>query len=201
MASGISCYFRTIGLQIVAIGLSISLMSCADGFTWQPDIVEFVIKKGNHSSRSKAQTLMTNRLRFEALFDESAIYTSIDPIQQHSKNKLMGFSDCNSVHQQNSARFGWHWIDEGLHVTAYVYANGQRLEEYIGEVQLNQFHRYEVGFEDDYYFFRLDDLPEVRVERKASCRMGLFYVLWPYFGGQETAPHDIRILIRMLYHG
>lgn len=198
MASGLPRYGRKVGLSFV-VAILVAVVACSDFEAWQPDTIVFVIKQGKHTSNHKMQTLMTNRIAFDALFDESAIYTSIDPIQQHSKNKLMGFADCNSSHQDNSARFGWHWIDSGLHVTAYVYQEGERVEDYIGEVNLNQFHSYEISFDDSSYYFKLDDLDAVIIPRKKSCNVGIYYVLWPYFGGQETAPHDIKILIKLRY--
>lgn len=174
-------------------------IACETMDQWSPDMIVFTIREGSHTSNHKAQTLMTNRIVFEAMFDESAIYTSIDPIQQHSKNKLIGFADCNSTHQVNSARFGWHWIDDGLHVTAYTYVNGERIEDYIGEVQLNRFHRYELSFDSNNYYFYLDEREAVVTPRNAACKIGVYYILWPYFGGQETAPHDVTIFIKMLY--
>ncbi|MEO1255669.1 MAG: hypothetical protein AAFY41_12430, partial [Bacteroidota bacterium] len=63
----------------------------------------FVIPKGKHSNGWKAQSLQSRTLSFSAIFDQTAIYKTATTENQHDINKLMGFSDCNSFHHENSA--------------------------------------------------------------------------------------------------
>src|SRR5690554_6022647 len=99
-------------LNIVVVFTAIILIACepeADMFR------TFVMKKGEHYSTPRlVQSLQSNTLLFEARFNESAIYKFSEEGFQDSKNKLLGFADCNSQHHDNSARFGWQWFNEQL---------------------------------------------------------------------------------------
>lgn len=35
-----------------------------------------------------------------------------------------------------------------------------------------------------------------RIKRGTDCEKGLYYLLYPYFGGNEPAPHQVRIYIK-----
>lgn len=172
----------------------ISCSSCVS--EWVDPVETFTIRAGEHRSVNRVETLKNDVLDFDALFDESAVYKNQDPIQQYSKNKLMGFADRNSLHHENSARFGWNWIEGQLHVTAYCYVKGERKEEEIGVISLNEYHHFQIRLTNDAYVFTVDDYPAVHIKREVESGMGLYYMLWPYFGGEEVAPHDIHIKVR-----
>ncbi|MEM9895362.1 MAG: hypothetical protein AAF789_03255 [Bacteroidota bacterium] len=159
----------------------------------------YLIPQGKQSSTSNLQTLQSNTLRFEAMFDYTAIYQTKDEINQHDINKLYGFSDCNSSHHENSARFGWRWLEGRLEIFAYTYVNGDRISEYICSVPLGQIVQYEISFNEHFYFFQVEGYETIKIERGDSCTRGLYYRLFPYFGGDEVAPHDIAIRIRNIY--
>lgn len=156
----------------------------------------YTIKKGRHASSGKVELLQSKTMQFTAVFDETAIYISGTAENQHDTNKLLGFSDCNDHHHRNSARFGWRWLDEQLEILAYVYADGERIIEPIGTVALNEPIDYQLTMSDNFYHFYLEGFQPVSIERKNKCNMGVYYLLAPYFGGDETAPHDITIKIR-----
>jgi hypothetical protein len=147
----------------------------------------------------KVQSLITDEVNFVAIFDESAIYTSVIDENQYDVNKLLGFSDCSSQHHEHSARFGWRWLDDDLEILAYCYVSGERIVEYVGSVELNQESTYQIRLENDSYVFQLDHYPEVVIQRDKPCDKGFYYMLWPYFGGDETAPHNIEIQISLRY--
>ena len=115
-----------------------------------------VIPQGAHSSSPKVQLLQSNTFKFRAIFDETAIYTSSSEENQHDANKLLGFSDCNSHHHQNSARFGWRWLDGKLEVLAYTYADGERSVEYLTDININESHDYQIKLKEDAYVFSVD---------------------------------------------
>ena len=163
-----------------------------------PDTVfvqQFVIPEGGHySSRSSFEKLEADEIHFTALFDSTAVYQTSDPDNQGDINKLYGLSDCNGFHQKNSARFGWRWFNQRLEIFAYTYLNGVRNFKYIAPATLNTYHDYRITFEDERYVFSLDN---ITVELPRSCaKEASGYLLFPYFGGDESAPHDIRIEIR-----
>ncbi len=156
----------------------------------------FRISKGDHYSTRKVMALQTNGMSFNAKFDESAIYTTLTEENQYDINKLMGFSDCNSMHHDNSARFGWRWADDQLEIFAYVYQNGQRITESLGTTEIGETRHYQLLIQDDHYVFSFGETTK-KIKRGRTCNTGIYYMLFPYFGGDEPAPHDINIMIKM----
>jgi hypothetical protein len=183
---------------IVAVVVSSTLFACEpvseDLFTRH-----FVVKKGQHYSTPRlAEMLQSNRLRFSARFNETAIYDFGDQALQTNKNKLLGFSDCNSMHHENSARFGWQWFNNRLEIYAYCYVGGQRTEEFVGVVGLNEDNTYEIELTEDAYIFYLNNERITSIGRTTDCNSGAYYLLYPYFGGSEPAPQDVRIDISII---
>lgn len=158
---------------------------------------KFKIAKGEHYSTPKLmETLQSSTLEFNATFDHSAVYNLGTTALQDSKNKLMGFADCNSYHHDNSARFAWQWFNDRLEIYAYCYVNGERREAFIGTISLHTPHHFRLELTDHEYRFFLNHSEPVVVERGSNCDKGLYYLLWPYFGGSTPAPHDVTILIQ-----
>ncbi|MCH2218703.1 MAG: hypothetical protein MK076_11665 [Flavobacteriales bacterium] len=172
-------------------------------FTCEPEYHEpyetYTISKGSHGLSLKGQSLQTNQLTFKAIFDESAIYQSTTEENQHDTNKLLGFADCNSHHHQNSARFGWRWLNDQLEIMAYCYVDGERHIESVGYVDFDEPSNYSLSLKEDHYLFQLEGFPSVEIPREPPCERGLYYMLFPYFGGNDVAPHDISIKIQMNY--
>ncbi|WP_051360011.1 hypothetical protein [Adhaeribacter aquaticus] len=153
----------------------------------------YLIPKNEHSSNNTIQLLGNNRIKFKTKFDNSAIYLSKDPVNQYDINKLYGFSDCRTAHHTNSARFGWRWLNKRLEVLAYTYKDGVRYEQFISAVDLNTEYVYELECLENKYIFRLNG---ETVEMERGCNDNpQKYKLFPYFGGDEVAPHDITITI------
>src|SRR5690349_2885552 len=126
----------------------------------------FIIRKGEHFSSTRvSESLQSSLLEFDAMFDNTAIYNLGDPALQSNKNKLLGFSDCNSLHHDNSARFAWQWYNNSLEIYAYTYVNGSREEAFIGVVEINRFNRYRLSIHDEYYLFQLNDERPVKMTR------------------------------------
>jgi hypothetical protein len=156
----------------------------------------FLISKGNHYAEGRhLESLQTDRLLFEAKFDESAIYTFDEAGFQDSKNKLLGFAECNTQHHENSARFAWQWYHGQIEIYAYCYRDGARVEQYLGTTYPGEINQYEIVLTPNTYNFRLKNV-NVTIERGSVCNFGAYQMLWPYFGGQLPAPHDVRIDIR-----
>jgi hypothetical protein len=86
-------------------------------------------------------------------------------------------------------------LDEKLEILAYCYVSGERIVELVGDIDLNTESDYSIRLENDSYIFRLNDYPEVVIPRQKPCDQGYYYMLWPYFGGDEVAPHTITIKI------
>jgi hypothetical protein len=159
--------------------------------------VHYFIKKGSHDS-NQPLSLKENIsiLKFQAKFDSSAIYTSLTTNNQADINKLYGLSDCNSLHQVNSARFGWRWYNSRLEILAYTYTNKVRDFKLLGVASVNAYHDYKIEFTSTSYVFSFNG-KTVTLPRNCSGNVN-GYKLYPYFGGDEVAPHDASIWIKDL---
>lgn len=142
-------------------------------------------------------TTSTDRLHFRVRFDASAQYATSDPGNQADINKLRGFSDCSSHHQTDSARFGWRWATDRVEILAYTYVGGARQSALLGSVQPGEWHEYELLATASGYVFRLDGV-DTAMPRGCSAEGLLKYQLWPYFGGDEVAPHTITLQMEEL---
>lgn len=156
-----------------------------------------IIKGQNYCDGNKYVTTSYSELNFITKFDSSAIYSTINPDNQLDINKLYGFSDNSSTHQQFSARFGWCWSDNALRLFGYVYNNGIRDSKELGIVSIGGENKCSIKINPGSYIFslngKIDSLPRTSVGVKA-----IGYKLYPYFGGDETAPHDVNIWIKEL---
>ena len=155
----------------------------------------YLIKQGNHFCELNTAELMIDPvIRATVTFDSSVVYTSQDAANQGDVNKLIGFSDCNANHQENSARLGWSWTGKKIALYAYAYSNKVRIIKTLGTVDVNQSFPCSVKAGAGYYYFTVNNHTD-SVARSCSGYAGYRYKLFPYFGGDEAAPHDVRIVI------
>ena len=162
------------------------------------DYVQYVIHKGNqYCDKSIYKHVEYAELKFKVKFDSSAIYTTEDSINQYDINKLYGFSDNNAAHQQFSARFGWRWSNGALRLFGYVYNDGIRRFKELGMVKIGVENTCSIKVENGVYRFGLNDKTDT-LFRKSPTARAIGYRLYPYFGGDEPAPHDINIWIKEL---
>ena len=155
----------------------------------------YTIKKGNHSSSGIHSGLfISGELSIKVKFNKSAIYTSKLPANQWAVNKLFGFSDCFNHHHTNSARFGWRYLNSKLELMAYNYVKKQRWEEKIGDLKMDEWQAMKIKMDGSNYLFTFGG-KTLKMPRGCSSKRANGYKLYPYFGGQETAPHDITIQI------
>ena len=156
---------------------------------------EYLIKQGNHFCEQNGPELMIAPvIHATVTFDSSVIYTSQDAVNQGDVNKLIGFSDCSTHHQENSARLGWSWNGTKIVLYAYAYSNKVRIIKTLGTVDVNQSFPCSVTAGDGYYYFKVNNRID-SVTRFCAGLTGYRYKLFPYFGGDEVAPHDVRIVI------
>lgn len=156
--------------------------------------VNYTIPEGGHSSVSGISITDKTEFEFTAIFDQTCQYSTGLPENQADINKLYGISDCGSNHHENSARFGWRWYDEQLQIFAYCYRNGQREEQFITAVEPDKEYSYNLKVEPENYIFTLNG---ISVSMIRGCNLeSSRYRLYPYFGGDEVAPHPIHIKIK-----
>jgi hypothetical protein len=204
---------RTTNLLLTAI-LLISIGSCKKESTppTQPppiidtsgvkadpykDYATYTIQKGKNYCDSNTFEIIDGAelLDFLVVFDSSCIYTNVDPNNQLDINKLMGFSDCNTHHQANSARFGWNWMEGKLHLYAYCYNNSVRDFKMLATVPLGTAQHLKMYVADNNYIFQVNGKNDT-MPRFCATNTITGYRLLPYFGGDEPAPHTVKIRIK-----
>lgn len=186
----------------MAVATSITILSCSkvdlNGFKQEPtqDGISYTIKKGNHySDHNPYEATGLISLSLLVKFDSSAIYQTNQLENQLDVNKLYGFSDNGAQHHMYSARFGWRWSENSLRLFAYVYNEGQMSYEEITTINIGQTYKCSITVSGNRYIFNVDgyvlEMPRASITSGAEG-----YKLYPYFGGNEPAPHDIRIWIK-----
>ena len=157
---------------------------------------DFVIYQGNHyCEENNYRKVETDEFKFTVKFDSSAIYQTALPENQEDINKLYGFSDNEADHHIFSARFGWRWSNQALRLFTYVYNNSELTYQEIGTIEIGTEYTCSIKVTTTSYIFAVND-KSLETPRASTTVMGKGYKLYPYFGGNETAPHDIRIRIQ-----
>jgi hypothetical protein len=160
----------------------------------------FKIPKGNHYS----QPLVTNiflgsKMEMVVTFDESAIYSlgTYHP-DQGDVNKIYGFSDCKSNHSRNSARLGWRWYRDQLEIFAFTHRDGSLYPEFMTTAEINRPYKASIKISPDKtkYIYNFNGVI-LQAERGCLHAKAQGYHLRPYFGGQQTAPHDISLSVKL----
>lgn len=161
--------------------------------------VEYNILKGQqYCDKSSLTKVEYDELKFVVKFDSSAVYKTLDPLNQADINKLFGFSDNNAQHHEFSARFGWCWNEKnGLCLFGYTYNNSVRSSKLLGSISIGEEHNCSIKVTPDSYIFTIDGITETMPRTSATTKAS-GYKLYPYFGGDEFAPHNIKILIKEL---
>ena len=194
-------YFRTILTTIVAlvfiacqkeIDYNEPVIPSAPQIQW----VEHIIAKGEHNSdKNVFKQVNKVEMKFMVKFNNSAIYQTVDPNNQPDINKLYGFSDNNQEHHTNSARIGWRWHNNQLELLAYIYNNTVQTDKFITAVPLNQEINCSIKAEGNLYTFKVNNTT-VTMPRVSTTAGAVGYQLYPYFGGDEPSPQEIKILIK-----
>ena len=161
--------------------------------------LEYMIEAGEHYTDGNAYKTISNKkeLHFSAWFDSSCIYTSANPTNQGDINKLYGFGDCGADHQVSSARFGWNWNGSAIDIYAYCYSDSVRQSKLMGSLRPKEKADMSIVASTKKYIFRFKDKFET-MERTCSAEQIEGYQLYPYFGGDEPAPHKMKIYIKEL---
>ena len=177
-------------VSLLALVVVVKLPSCRKITN---DWKTFTIKKGKHRSTSALNYSKDTVFGWDIEFDSSAIYHTVDSLNQLDVNKLIGWSDCGDGHMENSIRFGWRWNDS-LEIHWFKHENGQFSFDKIKTVSMCKSHKYNLKIHKWDYEMEVDDVT-VFVPRNCVYNKRR-YQLYPYFGGDETAPHDITIKIK-----
>ena len=161
----------------------------------------YTINEGNHSANGFNFGIHSNgkTVAKTVIFRPDCQY-DLGNNNQADINKLYGFSvGLFQSNQYNSARFGWRWSipKQKIELLAYVYVNGVRINEwdqniFITDVDLGMENRTSIEITPSSYLFKINDNSKVMLPRAGS---GAGYNQYPYFGGDEVAPHTMNIVL------
>ena len=164
-----------------------------DGFT------KYAISKVQHyANNNSAVAISVSEWRFQVYFDSSAIYT-VPGADQFDINKLSGFADNKSLHTQYSARFGWRWSEGRLRLFGFVHNAGVIKGKEISSIDIGKIYTCSIKVVEGQYVFTIEDFKNsVVLPRAAATPAAEGYRLYPYFGGNQVAPHEIHIWLKYL---
>ena len=155
----------------------------------------YIIRKGQHySDKRPLKSVSTAEMKFYAKFDQSAVYTTVNPDNQYDINKLWGFSEGFS-NQYNSARIGWGYNNGAIRLYGYVYAKGVRYYKEITTVVPGGDVYCSIKVSGSSYIITAAGV-SITLPRGTTSGKANGYQQYPYFGGDEVAPHDIYIYIK-----
>ena len=163
--------------------------------------MKITIKKGSHYTYSVNRFLnfftRKKSLEYSVVFDASCRYATKHSSNQWDINKLFGFTDgLRTVHEE-SARFGWRYVP-GLNLIelySYCYINGMVYKELLVYAGIHQEVVLRVDKEEYDYVFYVGGKRKGVWPRANPANHDISFMCWPYFGGDETAPHDITITL------
>ena len=157
----------------------------------------YIIPEGKHRSGSFFNHPDNSRIKFHFILDESAEYTTEIPENQYDVNKIYGFSDFGKTHRKYSIRLGWRYIEGNIELCWLKRENNSMSSGFIRNIDINTSYEAMIDIETFYYTITIDG-DTTMVRRRPDGFWGTIrrYYLYPYFGGNEFAPHDITIKIK-----
>lgn len=166
---------------------------------------KFTIKKGKHSSvlfgfLPHFRFSFKNQFAYKIKFGTNCLYDFND-VDDWDINKLVGVSTSYHHHVQ-SARIGWRCIDnKTIELLAYCYNKRERIggfDDYIlGVVKPGEEFYCSITVEANKFVLIFNKGIEYKkIELNKDDNSWKFkYFLFPFFGGNNPAPHDMDIFV------
>ena len=111
----------------------------------------YTIPKGEHSSGTFINHPNNSRIIFDFILDESAVYYTEVPENQHDVNKIYGMSDFGKLHQKYSIRLGWRYIDGEIELCWLRHEEGRHSSETIRTIEPNEIYNAVIDIKTFYY--------------------------------------------------
>ena len=176
--------------------------SSSTAFPPLPDssFTTYTILEGEHYpigfDSTHFELFINTHQHFRAIFDSTAIYKTSIFNNQLDVNKLFGFSDNAASHHAYSARVGWSWNDNALRLYGYTYNDSIRTIKQLAIVPIGKQIDCDIAVDTAHkqYLFTINGhtTPMPRLARTSKI---FGYKLYPFFGGDEVAPHIVKIKV------
>ena len=92
-------------------------------------------------------------------------------------------------------RFGWRYYKDKLQILWFKHEAGKFTFDVITSIELNKPYTCTLDIFEDEYIVSVGGITTI-VSRPCSDYKKRYY-LYPYFGGDEVAPHTIKIKIKI----
>tara|TARA_R110000737_G_scaffold43279_2_gene63754 strand:- start:276 stop:845 length:570 start_codon:yes stop_codon:yes gene_type:complete len=162
----------------------------------------YTIPAGAHRSGNFYNTPNDSKIKFDFMLNESAEYVSEVSRNQSDINKIYGFSDFGKSHLKYSIRLGWRYstLTNNLELCWLRHEDGVHKGATIRTIEPNEIYNATIDIQTFWYVIIIDE-DTTNIIRRPKGNWGLIrrYMLYPYFGGNEYAPHDITIRIKDTY--
>ena len=112
-------------------------------------------------------------------------------------NKIIGFSDSFS-HKKHSVRIGWRLNKHNeLLMVAFYHVNGTYIHSDLGYFDPEKEYEFRIKVSKNHYHVWVGDYFDYLPRH--SKYWFLRYIIPPYYGGDNTAPHDIKFDVKLKY--
>ena len=159
----------------------------------------YFIKKGNHRSGFFPNLyLKMISSKYEIMFLENCLY-KLGDVDDYDINKLFGISF--GLHHKNSMRFGWNIDGNKIAIHAYYYKMGIRFMNKLISINTNEVYTFEIKVHDNFFELSIINknnqlINTTNIAKAKTVNWG--YRLFPYFGGNKCAPHDMEIKMKKI---
>ena len=156
-----------------------------------------IIKKGTHGNwRWPKFIFKPVHLHYKITFTNSCRY-ELNHSDQADVNKLFGIGYL-PWHMINSVRFGWRYDmqSDKIEILSYIRKSGKIVFHSMAFLDIGKEYElllYRTGFGNDTHLFVINGLNFYKNAGFLLNLNGWGYLLYPYFGGNSKAPHDIEI--------
>lgn len=166
----------------------------------------YIIKRGKHYHKALWRLYFhfgSRFLSYDVIFNTSCWYDT-RMIGDHT-NKLFGMG-FGLNHHKDSIRVGWKPIENSdkIALYAYTYNKGVRFIEVICKISVNmKFNvKIEPHYERNTYIITISDTKQksiIEYRQNFDFKDNWGFRLFPYFGGNPTAPDDMNISMERVH--
>lgn len=154
----------------------------------------FTIKKGKHTRFKFPKIIFKNTISAKIKLIGDFSYITDSRENQKDTNKIFGLSD-GWHHHKNSIRIGYRYINDKIEILSYRYNDGKHYSSLMGYINSDEEFDVKIEIRKNKYYITFKN---VRFEYNRTCRWWIpRYLLYPYFGGQETTKKDLKFQIKI----
>lgn len=164
--------------------------------------MKYTIKKGKHRSKFfRFGFTFKKSVSFDACFGHNCLYKPFPRPDTKDINKLCGFST-TIFHHKQSGRVGWRCVEDNgeIELVTYSYDSGKRDvsdQQVLVKVKPNVWFNIEIIDHETHYEYIVKYMGKTYTnnDHKKYDWLPFKYLLYPYFGGNNSAPHDMDIFL------